>query len=172
MLRFDPTRSDHSKFVEEKRSKKRSKGKDDGDIPAKRSKTDGHGETNEPQIDEPPVSMEHFYEVRGDFQKSLGGGGFSLLSMFNRTADDGSVMNGTIGEEKYEEKLIAKNSVKFLNEFDPFKGESSDEETDAKGELKAKKVDNSGLQHEKFFTLDSSDPRIAGLCCCCCCGFR
>lgn len=167
MLRFDPTRSDHSKFVEEKRSKKRTKTKNDGDIPAKRSKTDDYEEANEPQIDEPPVSMEHFYEVRGDFQKSLGGGGFSLLGLFNRTADDGPVKNNTATDDRpYEEKLIAKNSVKFLNEFDPFNAESSDDEAGGKGELKtkvAKKTDDNGLKHESFFTLDSADPRITGL---------
>lgn len=169
MLRFDPTRSDHSKFVEEKRNKKRTKGKDDKDRPAKRAKHDETAEKEQAQNDEPPVSMDHFYEVRSDFQKSLGGGGFSLLSMFNRTADDGVVktMPGAV-DKSYEEKLIAKNSVKF--EIDPFKGESSDEEADEKAATVKKMVEGQ-LSHESFFTMNSSDSRVAGrqwICCCCC----
>lgn len=166
MLRFDPTRSDHSKFVEAKQNKqKRKKNKDDADIPAKRSKGDDADE-QAPQSAVPPVSMEHFYEVRGDFQKSLGGGGFSLLGMFNRTADDGPVNAESAADAKtYEEKLIAKNSVKFLNEFDPFKSHESSDEEDGKADgkmIEAKELDKSALKHEPFFILSASDPRLAG----------
>lgn len=167
MLRFDPTRSEHSKFVEAKQSKqKRKKNKDDADIPAKRAKGDAAADEPQPQSDEPPVSMEHFYEVRGDFQKSLGGGGFSLLSMFNRTGDDEPAKPAAGAVERpYEEKLIAKNSVKFMTELDPFKHESSDEEGEAKADSsapEAKESDKSVLKHEPFFMLAASDPRLAG----------
>lgn len=172
MLRFDPTRAEHSKFVEPK-SKKR-KAKNNVDPEAKRSKVEEEvvyeAEEEEPQeTNEPPVSMEHFYEVRGDLKKSLGSGGFSLLSMFNRPADVDD--SKSVADKPYEEKLIAKNSVKFLADFDPFKYDSSGDEADddKKKDTAESKEDSdtkkSTLKYESFFTLGLSDERVSGRFC-------
>lgn len=168
MLRFDPNRAEHTKFIEPKGKKRKTKNTDE---PAsKRSKTsESEMYPDEDEIDEVPVSMEHFHEIRGDLKKSLGAGGFSLLSMFNRPAD-----NETIEESKpsskipYEEKIIAKSSGKFLTEFDTFKYDSSgDEAEDNKNKTMTntnldKKEKENGLKHESFFILSSTDPRHAG----------
>lgn len=164
MLRFDPTRADHTKFVEPKVKKRKAKVTEEPEI--KRQKTDSEyvEEPNE-NVDEPPVSMEHFYEVRGDLKKSLGSGGFSLLSMFNRTDDNANSTQTT--DKPYEEKLLAKNGVKFLADFDPFKCDSSgDEADDDNTKTMAQKIEsdakNKGLKHESFFTFSSTDERLSG----------
>lgn len=168
MLRFDPTRSEHAKFVEPKVKKRKTKASNEPD--SKRLKTEeDHEEYVEPENNEPPVSMEHFYEVRGDLKKSMGAGGFSLLSMFNRPAEN---TDSTPAVDKpYEEKLIAKNGVKFLADFDPFKCESSGDEadddkkksnsTESRSESDSNKL---SLKYESFFVLNSSDERISGRC--------
>lgn len=166
MLRFDPTLAEHSKFVEAK-GKKRSKVKNNSDLPAKRMKSDAN-EENESN-NEPPVSMEHFYEIRGDLKKSLGSDGFSLLSMFNRTSGNNLKENSLKHDESlYEEKMIAKNSLKHLNDFNPFQGDSSDEEADETNRNESLKLNGTNstkeilIKHEPFFILDSSDARISG----------
>lgn len=170
MLRFDPNRAEHTKFIEPKTKKRKTKNVDD---PAsKRTKT---SESNiypehKNDVDEVPVSMEHFHEVRGDLKKSLGAGGFSLLSMFNRPADNETFEKSKSSNEKpYEEKIIAKSSGnKFLSDFDPFKYETSGDEADD-GKNKTTTVTvlgnnekDIGLKHESFFILSSLDPRHTG----------
>lgn len=165
MLRFDPTRAEHTKFVEPK-GKKRPKIKDIDEPESKRSKT---APDLEQEFDEVPVSMEHFYEVRGDLKKSMGSSGFSLLSMFNRPSDnEPNLESKTSNDKPYEEKLIAKNSVKFLADFDPFKYDSSGDEADDDKRRKTsqttlgEKSNENGLQHESFFILSSTDARLSG----------
>lgn len=166
MLRFDPTRAEHSKFVEPKSKKRKAKASAEPDT--KRAKVDEEYEAEEVPLEnnEPPVSMEHFYEVRGDLKKSLGSGGFSLLSMFNRPAD--GVESTPAVEKPYEEKLIAKNGIKFLADFDPFKYDSSGDEADnddKKGSTKSKPESDtkkSSLKLESFFIFSSSDERVSG----------
>ena len=168
MLRFDPTRAEHTKFVEPKVKKRKAKANNEPE--SKRLKTEEvHEEHEEPEYSEPPVSMEHFYEVRGDLKKSLGSGGFSLLSMFNRPAENADSKSAT--DKPYEEKLIAKNGVKFLADFDPFKYDSSGDEADdgkkktnseSKTESDSKKLN---LKYESFFPLNSSDERVSGRTC-------
>lgn len=168
MLRFDPTLAEHSKFVEAK-GKKRPKVKNNSEVPAKRSKSDVNEEHE--VANEPPVSMEHFYEIRGDLKKSLGSDGFSLLSMFNRTSENNANANANsskLDESLYAEKMIAKNGIKHLNDFNPFQGDSSDEETGQINSSDAVKLNGSNstkeilIKHETFFILNSSDARIAG----------
>lgn len=169
MLRFDPTRAEHSKFVEPKSKKRKAKASAEPDT--KRAKIDDEYEAEEVPLEnnEPPVSMEHFYEVRGDLKKSLGSGGFSLLSMFNRPAD--GVESTPAVEKPYEEKLIAKNGIKFLADFDPFKYDSSGDEADnddKKGSAKSKPESDtkkSSLKLESFFIFSSSDERVSGWFC-------
>lgn len=171
MTRFDPTRADHTKFVEPKVKKRKAKANNESE--SKRLKTEEvheeHEEREEPENSEPPVSMEHFYEVRGDLKKSLGSGGFSLLSMFNRPTEN--VDSKPAADKPYEEKLIAKNGVKFLADFDPFKYDSSGDEadddkkktdSDSKTESDSKKLN---LKYEPFFPLNSSDERLSGTNC-------
>lgn len=169
MLRFDPTRAEHTKFIEPKGKKRKTKNADDST--AKRCKTsESEMNPDEDKVDEVPVSMEHFHEVRGDLKKSLGAGGFSLLSMFNRPADNETIEESkSSNETPYEEKIIAKSSGKFLSDFDPFKYDSSgDEAEDSKNKRTAvadvldKKEKYNGLQHESFFILTSNDSRHTG----------
>lgn len=171
MLRFDPTRAEHTKFVEPK-SKKRKKNKDNNEPDSKRAKiTENHYEDDEQQQmdDKIPVSMEHFHEIRGDLKKSMGGGGFSLLSMFNRPSDnEQNKETKTLGDQLYEEKPIAKNTVKFLAELDPFKYDSSGDEADD-GKSKTKTSTELGshdseknLKNETFFILNPDDGRLSG----------
>lgn len=168
MLRFDPTRAEHTKFVEPKGKKRKTKKTDES--ASKRSKTsEFEMYPDDVEVDEVPVSMEHFHEVRGDLKKSLGAGGFSLLSMFNRPADNEMMEESKSSNEMpYEEKIIAKTSGKFLSDFDPFKYDSSGDEAEiSKNKTTAvtvldKKEKDSGLQHESFFILSSTDPRHTG----------
>lgn len=170
MLRFDPTRAEHTKFVEPKVKKRKIKA-NINEPETKRQKIDPDNreeeQSMEPVNDEPPVSMEHFYEVRGDLKKSLGSGGFSLLSMFNRPADDDDNAGTAVAaaEKPYEEKSINKNGVKFLADFDPFKYDSSgDEVDDDKSKNIAVKTKKSDMKFESFFQLSSTDERLSGKC--------
>lgn len=168
MLRFDPNRAEHTKFIEPKGKKRKTKNADE---PAsKRSKTsESEMYPADDEVDAVPVSMEHFHEVRGDLKKSLGAGGFSLLSMFNRPADNETIAESKSSNEMpYEEKIIVKSSGKFSSDFDPFKYDSSDDEAeDSKNKTTTstdldKKEKDTGLQHESFFILNSTDPRHTG----------
>lgn len=164
MLRFDPTRAEHTKFIEPKVKKRKMKVVNEPDL--KRQKTDSDNEEHlEPENNEPPVSMDHFYEVRGDLKKSLGSGGFSLLSMFNRPADN--IDTTPTADKPYEEKLLSKTGVKILADFDPFKCESSgDEADDDKKKNNVQKLDDDGkklnLKYESFFIFNSTDQRVTG----------
>lgn len=172
MLRFDPTRAEHSKFVEPKVKKRKAKTVSEPEPKRQKIDSEIHEEEQsmEPANDEPPVSMEHFYEVRGDLKKSLGSGGFSLLSMFNRPTDDDDDNADTAVaavEKPYEEKSINKNGVKFLADFDPFKYDSSgDEADDNKNKNIAQSIETdtkkSDIKYESFFQLCSTDERLAG----------
>lgn len=166
MLRFDPTRADHTKFVET--AKKRPKKADKDDFNAKRRKLDEQDEQ-----DEPKVSMDQFYEIRGDLKKSMGSGGFSLLSMFGRSGDGAGTTQTTETESKYEEKLIPKNNAKFLTDLDPFKYDSSGDEADigtnstkkaagSGAEDASKTTSNGAIWHETFFILHPNDERLNG----------
>lgn len=172
MLRFDPTRAEHTKFVEPKVKKRKAKAHSEPEIKRQKTESEYHEEEQPMELanDEPPVSMEHFYEVRGDLKKSLGSGGFSLLSMFNKPADDDgkTAETAVVAPVKpYEEKAINKNGVKFLADFDPFKCDSSGDEADdnksknvpLKIETDAKKSD---IKYESFFQLSSTDERMSG----------
>lgn len=173
MLRFDPTRAEHTKFVEPKVKKRKTKVHVEPETKRQKTESENHEEEQPMANDEPPVSMEHFYEVRGDLKKSLGSGGFSLLSMFSRPPDDDDVdaaaADKTVAalEKPYEEKSISKNGVKFLADFDPFKCDSSGDEADdnkSKNSLQkavtdAKKTD---IKYESFFQLSSTDERVSG----------
>lgn len=174
MLRFDPTRAEHTKFVEPKVKKRKSKAHNEPETKRQKMESNNHEEeqTMELANDEPPVSMEHFYEVRGDLKKSLGSGGFSLLSMFNKPADDdGDAGDAAVAapEKPYEEKSINKNGVKFLADFDPFKCDSSgDEADDNKSKNVSQKIETdakkSDIKYEPFFQLSSTDERVSGKC--------
>lgn len=169
MLRFDPTRADHTKFVEN--AKKRPKKLDKDVLNAKRRKMD---EGDEQYEDDPPVSKEQFYEIHGDLKKSMGSGNFSLLSMFGRTGDDASTTKTAEIDSKYEEKLIARNSAKFLTDLDPFKydssGDEADDETKSKQKTKRsegaadenKTTNNGSIRHETFFIHSPNDERRSG----------
>lgn len=163
MLRFDPTRAEHTKFIEP--AKKRPKKSESKMDEAKRRRIQEE-EENEAL---PPVSMDQFYEVRGDLKKSMGTGGFSLLSMFGRATDTDKI-TGT--HQPYEEKLIAKTHAKFIADLNPFKYDSSGDEADIDraGKVQSTKVTNDvskdiksgAIWHETFFILKPNDERLTG----------
>lgn len=167
MLRFDPTRAEHNKFVEPKVKKRKTKASNEPESKRRKTDDDYYDEGKKAEDNEPPVSMEHFYEVRGDLKKSMGSGGFSLLSMFNRPVENSQT---TPADKPYEEKLIAKHGVKFLADFDPFKYDSSGDEADADGSKKKINTEakpesdgmKSGLKYESFFVLNANDDRVSG----------
>lgn len=170
MLRFDPTRADHTKFVET--AKKRPKKLDKDNTNAKRRRIDGGNEEHD--NDAPPVSMDQFYEIRGDLKKSMGSGGFSLLSMFGRAGDGtGTTTTTNPNDTKYEEKPISKNNAKFLVDLDPFKYDSSGDEADHEPKSKKKSheggvaddgktTSNGSIWHESFFIFKPNDERLNG----------
>lgn len=165
MLRFDPNRAEHTKFIEPKVKKRKTKANSGPESKRMKSEEDNNVET-EPKNDEPPVSMEHFYEVRGDLKKSMGSGGFSLLSMFNRPVENGD--DTKTADKPYEERLIAKNGVRFLADFDPFKYDSSGDEADENKKKNAAESMPEGdkrkpnLKQESFFIFSSADERVSG----------
>lgn len=167
MLRFDPNCEDHTKFVsapKKRQAKKRApevKG-DDGDD-AKRIRTESMGN----DVDEVPISMEHFYKVSDNLKNAIGGPAqFSVLSMFGRGADNDD--NSTAKKNAYEEKPILKNNAKFLSDFNPFKYDSSDgEDEDGQRPKSVEKATESNKTekkrwHETFFILTADDERLNG----------
>lgn len=161
MLRFDPTRAEHTKFVEPK-GKKRANNKNNDEPSSKRAKIP---DEDDEKVDEVPVDMDQFYKVRDDFQKSLGSTGFSLLNMFNRSS--GVEENKQLASAvPYKEQVIP-TKAKFLSDLDPFKYDSSgDEADDNKKKITSNVVvgnsKESEIQHETFFILSSSDARLSG----------
>lgn len=170
MLHFDPTCADHTKYVET--TKKRPKKTLKDELQAKRRKlNDADDGDDEPNDAPPPVSMDQFYEIRGDLKNLMGSGGFSLLSMFGRSGDDAIAAKASIDATKYEEKPIAKNTAKFLHDLDPFRYDSSGDEADI-GEPKKKRKTtadadskptiNGSIWHESFFIHKTDDERFNG----------
>lgn len=165
MLRFDPTRADHTQFEEAKGKKRRNNTAAD-EVGKKRQRVDdGSGVGAEL----PPVSMEQFYEVRGDLKKTMGSGGFSLLSMFGRSADDAANRPKNAEAKPYEEKSIPKNTSKFLADLDPFKYDSSGDEAESAFKSKPNRSTSeingqksARIIHESFFIISASDERLTG----------
>lgn len=159
MLRYDPTRKDHTKFLNQNFEEKK------------------EVDPIQYNVEEIEVSKETFYKVSDDLAKSLKGNeSFSLLNMFG--GDAGVENDG--GVEKYKEILLTDDKEKQKNlkrtgkGKNPFKYDSSDSENDdlptAKTSFKTsdksmlnKKVGKSSkmdLFHESFFFL-IDDSRFA-----------
>ncbi|GLV40116.1 uncharacterized protein CBL_03736 [Carabus blaptoides fortunei] len=118
MLRFDPSKPEHSKFeIKEIDVKEKSKMKE------KAVGKELAEETNneEPQVE---VSKETFYKVTANLKQSLQQNeGFSLLNMFG-TAEEKDETEGM--EEQLEKKIM--KSKDFDTGQNPFKYDSSDTE--------------------------------------------
>lgn len=153
-------------------TKKRPKKTLKDELQAKRRKlNDADDGDDEPNDAPPPVSMDQFYEIRGDLKNLMGSGGFSLLSMFGRSGDDAIAAKASTDATKYEEKPIEKNTAKFLHDLDPFRYDSSGDEADI-GEPKKKRKTtadadskptiNGSIWHESFFIHKTDDERLNG----------
>lgn len=162
MLRFDPTRAEHTKFVEAKK-RKAPKVKDDRNI--KRFKDDYDAEDN----NEPEVSTEQFFKVSERLKTSIGQStGFSLMQMFGRSDTNNATSDHALKQSRYEEIPIAQNIAKGLANLIPFNYDSSDEEDDERkvGTKQKSKVSSTvaskKIWHEPFFMLISNDARYTG----------
>lgn len=161
MLRFDPTRAEHTKFVEAKK-RKAPKLKDDKN--AKRFRDDNeHAENNMPD-----VSSEQYFKVSNRLTSSIGQStGFSLLQMFGRGNSNDAATEKTLKQSRYEEIPIAQNVAKGLVDLNPFNYDSSGDEDDGRkaSKTKHKVVSGAGagkIWHESFFMLNSDDVRFTG----------
>ncbi|XP_018579304.1 probable RNA-binding protein CG14230 isoform X2 [Anoplophora glabripennis] len=121
MLRFDPTQPEHSKFElknEAKKEKKRRK--------RENSETDVLNEKKQEEKEVPEVSKEVFYKVTDDLKDSLKEKHeFSLLSMFGKADEEEQVK-----EEEETTKQISSGTNKFMQEKNPFRYDSSDDENE------------------------------------------
>lgn len=177
MLRYDPTKQDHTKYVAQG---KRRAGADDGvdNNKAKKAKRGAAAAVEEePARIECAVSKEQFYKVNTNLNSLTGSGaGFSLLSMFG-TAEPTTIAKNTA----YRETLLTANSTqKQIDDMtNPFKYDESDDEqevpnaaqkskeSEAAGKKAAvgkvlPKKGTSAVWHETFFILDAEDERMKG----------
>lgn len=164
MLRFDPTRAEHTKFVEAKK-RKAPKLKDDKNA-AKRFRDDNEHDGLENNM--PDVSSEQYFKVSNRLTSSIGQStGFSLLQMFGRGNSNDATNEKTLNQSRYEEIPIAQNVAKGLADLNPFSYDSSGDEDDVKRTSKTKTAVVGGAEagkiwHETFFMLNLDDVRFTG----------
>lgn len=182
MLRYDPTKQDHTKYLA---TGAKRKAPDGADGKAKKSKqsaaANGDAADAEEAAAERPafeVSKEQFYKVNKSLLKSSAedGGAFSLLSMFGTAnADTNSAVSTK--NAAYRETLLATSATqKTLEDMtNPFKYDTSDDEQQvpdaqktkqqksapalAAGKVAAKKS-TTAVYHEPFFMLSVDDERL------------
>lgn len=161
MLRFDPTRSEHTKFVE---AKKRKAPKQKDDKNAKRFREDNEHELGENGL--PDVSSDQFFRVSDRLKSSIGQTtGFSVLQMFGRSNEN--EQSNDLIKSRYQEIPIAQNVAKGLTDLNPFNYDSSDGEDDRKKASKNKTtvsgpIKSGKIWHESFFMLIPGDARFTG----------
>lgn len=174
MLRYDPTRKDHTKYLAQAQTKR--KAVVDVESNPKRSKVQ-----SEP-AEEVEVSKEQFYKVSSRLAASLQrqeAGEFSLLSMF------GSVVPETpakTNKAEYRETLLATKAQKAIEDMtNPFNCESSDGEEQEQQKVpqqaavaaktsrsqhsnnaKASGKKGTAVWHESFFIFGADDERLKG----------
>lgn len=178
MLRYDPTKTDHTKFVQNKRklpasaeesNKKRSKQNEAA------SEVTESATTIQETVQ---VSKDQFYRVSSNLTLSLqrnNPGEFSLLSMFGRP-EAAEPAKQSMNTKAYKETLLATKAQKSIADMShPFSYESSDAEDgddgkDAAAAVKpvvAKKVETkngkkTAVWHESFFIFARDDARFVG----------
>lgn len=175
MLRYDPTKQDHSKYLAP--AKRKPDPANNADDKSKRSKNDEDYEEPAAPME---VSKEQFYKVNKDLSSSLwqggaqSGGSFSLLSMFGTATETPQSC-----KPAYRETLIGSTGTQRAIEdmTNPFKYDSSDDdqEVPAKSTKKTgakpseplangKVIPKSGTKvwHETFFILGRDDERLKG----------
>lgn len=163
MLRFDPTRSEHTKFIEAKK-RKAPKSKEDKNA-AKRFKDDNENDAMGNNL--PEVSSDQYFKVSDRLKSSIGRTtGFSVLQMFGRSNDNEQANDKNLAKSRYQEIPIAQNA-KGPADFHPFNYDSSDGEDDEKKASKGKATvavaKNAGkIWHEPFFMLNPKDSRFSG----------
>lgn len=168
MLRYDPTKTDHTKFVQNKRK-----------LPTeelsnkKNKRAKQQHETKEQNATEATVSKDQFYKVSSNLTSSLqrDAGDFSLLTMFGR-ADAQPVEQST---KAYKETLLATKAQKSIADMtNPFSYESDGEEVEIDGgvvkavptttpKVDAKNGKKNAVWHESFFIFSRDDARLIGL---------
>lgn len=178
MLRYDPTKQDHSKYLAQNRRKQEIT-PNNAESRSKKSKPDEFEKPNPVAAVE--VSKDQFYKVNKNLSTSLWqeNGQFSLLSMFG-TATNESSQNGL--KTAYRENLISQNSTQKVIEdmTNPFKYDSSDDEqevpskktqdktvaglkpNESKGTGKVLSKNGTAVWHETFFIIGPEDERMKG----------
>lgn len=182
MLRYDPTKQDHSKYLAQNKRKQESVPQN-AEAKSKKAKID---DTEEPP---PPmeVSKDQFYKVNKNLSSSLWqeNGQFSLLSMFGTATNESSQPNGV--KSAYRENLISQsNTQKVIEDMtNPFKYDSSDDEqtvpsaagkktpqaksvapkpNESLGNGKVASKSGTAVWHETFFIVGPEDERMKGNC--------
>lgn len=179
MLRYDPTKQDHSKYLAQNKRKHES-APNNAETKSTKSKPDEIDQQPAPAIE---VSKDQFYKVNKNLTTTLfqeSSGQFSLLSMFG-TATNESSQNGL--KSVYRENLISQNSTQKTIEdmTNPFKYDTSDDEqevpakkskqektvavvkpNESQGNGKVLSKNGTSVWHETFFILSTEDERLKG----------
>lgn len=152
MLRFDPTKATHQKFYKH------------SEDAAYQESMDTHEEANVPK-----VSADQFYKVSNTIGQAIQGDsqGFSLLKMMGHETSMDQGKGGQQGDYYAEPIAQRQNKQKNTYEDNPFKYDSSDDESGQKkrkpqqpqqtGQAQAKKIggktNKRGIFRENFFIL-------------------
>lgn len=171
MLRYDPTKEDHAKYLSKGKKKL-----------GKRAEDDIHRNDESESIATPAaeVSKQQFYNVSSQLTSALRSdttGGFSLLSMFGSAAPAESATQ----EPKIYKETLLKSSQKIVSDLtNPFSYDSSDDDQHFKANelVKKRKVNSSNataalerIQKDKkgsaitvetFFMHNENDERLKG----------
>lgn len=176
MLRYDPTKQDHTKYL--------AKGKRKQNEPQIEPVNPKKSKLNDEPDNEVEVSKEQFYKVSSNLTSSLlrnqAGTEFSLLSMFGTATPSAST---TEPKTAYRETLLATNTQKQIADMtNPFSYDSSDDEQGmvssskkpttqkengrsdvGNNKSKATNKNNSAkVWHESFFIFSNEDDRLKG----------
>lgn len=182
MLRYDPTKQDHTKYLAQNKRKQESINiNGDSTSSSKKTKPDEIDINNQTPAVE--VSKDQFYKVNKNLSTSLWqeNGQFSLLSMFGTATNDSS-QNGL--KSAYRENIISQNNTQKTIEdmTNPFKYDSSDDEQEvpekkkhdkavaakkpnetAGGNGKVLSKNGTAVWHETFFITSPDDDRMKGI---------
>lgn len=171
MLRYDPTKKDHTKYLAQAQPKRKAVVNVESN--PKRSKQSVPAEEVE-------VSKEQFYKVSSSLAASLQRhepGEFSLLSMFGSVVPEKQAKGN---KAEYRETLLATKAQKAIEDMtNPFNYESSDGEETQKvpqqsavaakasrpqhpNNAKASGKKGTAVWHETFFIFGADDERLKG----------
>lgn len=163
MLRFDPTKATHQKFYKQTEVSGYEEGKEYAD--------------QVQDNDMPKVSSNQFYKVSENISTAIKGQSqeFSLLKMMGHAGNDDEQAHASVEGSNYHEVPIQRIAKKHGYNENPFKYDSSDDESGAKkkrvapgtthkqaqtaGPAVGGKTNKRGIFRENFFILDG-DARL------------